>query len=65
MSTSKHVCPVKDCGKVFSKPSRLVIHIRTHTGEVIIFLMRNFSACQTANILIIVRFKPQILGVTV
>ena len=35
MATKKHVCPVKNCGKEFSKPSRLTIHIRTHTGEVV------------------------------
>lgn len=28
------VCPVEGCGKQFGRPSRLTVHMRTHTGEV-------------------------------
>ncbi|KAK3867621.1 hypothetical protein Pcinc_026932 [Petrolisthes cinctipes] len=27
------LCPVEGCGKQFGKPSRLAVHMRTHTGE--------------------------------
>ena len=34
MAKTVYICAVDDCRKVFSKPSRLVQHARTHTGEV-------------------------------
>ena len=34
MAKNVYICAVHDCRKVFSKPSRLVQHARTHTGEV-------------------------------
>lgn len=33
MAKNVYICAVHDCRKVFSKPSRLVQHARTHTGE--------------------------------
>lgn len=32
-SLTLHVCTYEDCDKVFSRPSRLTQHLRTHTGE--------------------------------
>ena len=32
-SAHEYVCSYPDCNKFFSKPSRLVQHMRTHTGE--------------------------------
>lgn len=29
----KHRCPLPDCGKAFSQPTHLKIHLRSHTGE--------------------------------
>ncbi|VDI68237.1 E3 ubiquitin-protein ligase HACE1 [Mytilus galloprovincialis] len=33
MSTCAHVCSFEGCEKTFSRKDRLIIHLRTHTGE--------------------------------
>jgi hypothetical protein len=33
MKIKRHFCPYSDCGKAFSQPTHLKIHLRSHTGE--------------------------------
>ena len=52
--TTVHACTYTGCDKTFNRPSRLLIHTRTHTGEVnnaVVadrlrpFRLHNYDAC--------------------
>lgn len=52
------VCPVEGCGRQFGRPSRLTVHMRTHTGEVSKcgnLLLKEVSISHTQKTYIIVR----------
>lgn len=48
-SNKVYACSHKDCGMEFNKPSRLVQHMRIHTGEVcffnLLFLLFKYFSC--------------------